>query len=186
MKTAYYKLIFFIVFLSTVVFSAYIYINVSNTSKYASIIERYCVKYKLDPLLVKAIIKAESNFNPSARSKKGAAGLMQIMPSTAKEIAEVYLGYKDFKEESLYEPETNIMIGACYVKLLSSAFDNNINLMLASYNAGIGNVKQWHQQNFQVQHDFNQMPFLETKKYVSKTKRVYKILKILDSFKILF
>jgi len=71
-------------------------------------------------------------------------------------------------------------------QLIVKVFDNNINLMLASYNAGIGNVKQWHQQNFHVQYDFNQMPFLETKKYVSKTKRVYKILKILDSFKILF
>jgi soluble lytic murein transglycosylase len=160
----------------------YIFIKINNTWKYSEFINKYATQYKVDPILIKAIIKAESNFVSNAVSSKGAIGLMQIMPATGKQIAQ-YLQIKNFKEEMLFNPETNIMFGICYYKILNTMFDGNSNLILASYNAGLGNVTQWRQMNPIVEYDSEQMPFNETKKYVKKIDKIYAILKITDKIK---
>lgn len=159
------------------------YASFRKAAKYSGIVNKYALQYGVDPLLVKAVIKAESNFNPSAKSKKGAIGLMQLMPSTGKEVAISYLGYKDFKEGILYEPEVNIMLGTYYLKILSVMFKNNTNLVLASYNAGLGNVQQWHRKNPFIEYDSDEMPFTETKKYVLRINRIYKFLKFIENNK---
>ncbi|MDD2524217.1 MAG: lytic transglycosylase domain-containing protein [Endomicrobiaceae bacterium] len=176
------KLIGFILLGILLIVYVYLYIHINNISKYSDIVTKYSIQYNIDPLLVKAVIKAESNFNPLAKSKKGAIGLMQLMPSTGKEVA-AYLGYKDFKEDRLYEPEVNIMLGTYYLKILSAMFNNNTNLVLASYNAGLGHVRQWHQENPFIEYDSEEMPVTETKRYVSKINRIYTILKLIDNNK---
>ncbi|GAB1401843.1 hypothetical protein MASR1M68_07540 [Elusimicrobiota bacterium] len=160
----------------------YVFIHINNTWKYSEFINKYSVQYKVDPVLIKAIIKAESNFVSNAVSTKGAIGLMQIMPSTGKQIAQ-YLQIKNFKEEMLYNPEINIMFGIWYYKILHTMFNGNSNLVLASYNAGLGNVSQWRQTNPIVEYDSEQMPFNETKKYVKKIDKIYAMLKFVDKIK---
>ena len=156
---------------------SYILFNVNKALRYYPVIKQYSQQYNVDPLFITSIIKVESNFNPDARSKKGAIGLMQIMPPTAKEIAGKYFGVTDFNEQQLYDADFNIKIGVCYVKILSDMFNNNANLVLASYNAGLGNVQKWQQENPIIEYDSEEMPFKETKHYVSKISKIYGILK---------
>ena len=156
---------------------SYILFNVNKALRYYPVIKQYSQRYNVDPLFITSIIKVESNFNPDARSKKGAIGLMQIMPPTAKEIAGKYFGVTDFNEQQLYDADFNIKIGVYYVKILSDMFNNNTNLVLASYNAGLGNVQKWQQENPIIEYDSEEMPFKETKHYVSKISKIYGILK---------
>lgn len=87
--------------------------------------------YDIDPLLIKAVIKQESNFDRYAISKKGASGLMQLMPGTAQ----------DMNVTDLFNPRENIFGGVRYLKKLSNLFDGDLKLILASYNAGPDRVR---------------------------------------------
>ncbi len=175
------KILSVILILCLAVASCYTFVNIKRALKYYPIIEKYSTQYKIDPLLTVSIMKVESNFNPNVKSKKGAIGLMQIMPQTAKEVSEKYLNLKGFSEEKLYEPDFNIMIGVCYIKILSDMFNGNMNLVLASYNAGLGNVQKWRIENPIIEYDPDEVPFKETKKYVAKISKFYKQLKAVES-----
>ena len=96
------------------------------------IIKRASNLYGVDPELVTAVLRAESDYDAGATSSKGAKGLMQLMPETAKE-----LGVKN-----CYDPVENIMAGTRYLKSLLSRYDGNIELTLAAYNWGMGNVER--------------------------------------------
>ena len=172
-----FKIVLGICLICVLLMVSYIIFNINKSLKFYPIIEQYSIEYNVDPLLITSIIKVESNFNSDAKSKKGAIGLMQIMPSTAKEISEKYFNFFDFNENKLYDPEFNIRTGVCYVKILSDMFNNNINLVLASYNAGLGNVQKWQQENPIIEYDSQEMPFKETQNYVSKIDKIYSILK---------
>ena len=109
--------------------------------KYEEIVNKYSYEYNLDPLLVLAVIKTESNFNTEAESNKGAKGLMQIMDSTGEWIASK-LEVDNFNTNMLYEPEINIEFGCWYLNNLLKEF-GDLSLALAAYNGGSGNVTKW-------------------------------------------
>lgn len=146
--------------------------------KYSEYVYKYSEKYEVDPLLIFAIIKCESNFNPNVISSSQAIGLMQLMDATAQELADD-LGVDYVKKSSLYNPELNIEFGTKYFSNLMKEYDNNYLLALTAYNAGIGNVKKWIEQGIINKDGSNieNIPFKETNNYVRKIVRDYEIYK---------
>lgn len=121
-----------------------------------------CTKYDVDPNLIKAIIKAESNFDPEAVSPKNAKGLMQLIPSTAR----------DYGVDDSFDPSSNIEGGVKMLRELMDYFGGNIKLTLAAYNAG---------KNAVIKYGNNIPPYPETQDYV---KRVMKYYSNINSIKI--
>lgn len=143
--------------------------NLLSPIFYKDILYKYAGIYKMDPLLIAAIINVESKFSPVATSKKGAIGLMQILPTTAEEIAkELNIDYINVDE--LYEPEKNIKIGFYYISKLQKKFKGNIILALAAYNAGMSNVDKWQE-------------YKETREFVHKVLKTYNKFKFIQKLK---
>lgn len=142
--------------------------------QYNKEVEKYSTKYSVDPHLIYSIILAESKFNADAKSSKGAVGLMQITPQTGRYIADL-LKMDDYSDEKLYEPDINIEIGTYYLSKLFKDFNGDVNCVLAAYNGGEGNVRKWLQENINRNLTEEGIPFKETKKYILKVKRYYKI-----------
>jgi len=117
-------------------------------TRYDRLIKEISQKYNVNPALVKAVIKAESDFNPYAVSKKGARGLMQLMPKTMK----------DLKVYDPFHPRDNINGGVKFLKRMLTRFNNNIPLSLAAYNAGAETVEKYE----------DIPPYQETQHYVKK------------------
>ncbi|MEH2363078.1 lytic transglycosylase domain-containing protein [Nostoc sp.] len=129
-------------------------------------IEKWSTERKLNPLLVTALIRQESRFEPKIKSVANATGLMQLLPSTAQWIAPQIK--VDIKTINLENPNDNIMLGTWYLDHTHQQYNNNSLLAIASYNAGPGNVSKWLQtQTTQDPDEFvEQIPFDETKNYV--------------------
>lgn len=145
-------------------------------TKYWEYVYQYAKEYEVDPLLIFAMIKAESNFNPNVVSSSNAIGLMQLMDATAEELARK-IDVSFTKNASLYHPELNIKLGTKYFSDLLKEYKGNIPLALTAYNAGIGNVKRWIEQGT-IQKDgsdIENVPYKETNHYVRKILRDYKI-----------
>lgn len=129
----------------------------------------YSQKNNIDPFLVAAIIKNESNFKHKAVSGVGAVGLMQIMPETGRWIAE-QMGLENYKDSDLYLTKTNIRMGCWYVSELDHEFKQNMTLVMIAYNAGRGQTREWMQENGWT-YDFNDVqaiPYADTREYVAK------------------
>ncbi|MBN1550804.1 tetratricopeptide repeat protein [bacterium] len=109
---------------------------------YWDIITIYAEKNALDPFLVAGIIRQESAYNPGALSYANARGLMQVIPSTGKHVAQ-QLGIKNFKTAQLYDTKTNIAIGTKYLAGLIQRFDGNLYRAIAGYNAGPNATNKW-------------------------------------------
>lgn len=142
---------------------------------YREIVEKYANAYEVDPFLIAAVIREESHFKPESFSHKGAVGLMQIMPNTAKEVAQ-WLG-EDYNQDMLTDPETNIRYGTRYLAHLNKQFAGNSILVLASYNAGSGKVREWLRglPTGTDSYLIEDIPYQETKEYVRKVLRSYRI-----------
>lgn len=144
---------------------------------YKTQIKNAATKYNIKSELVASIIKAESGFDQYAKSKKGALGLMQILPSTAKWICQYY--NIDFQDENqLFDPQTNILIGCQYLVYLFEKFQNT-DTALCAYNAGEGVVKNWLA-NTQYSEDnitLTKIPFKETENYLQKIHNNLKVYK---------
>lgn len=124
---------------------------------YAELVSAAATANQLPAALLHAVIQAESSYNSGATSPKGAGGLMQLMPDTARE-----LGVKD-----VYDPKANIQGGAKYLKRLMTLFDNDIALAVAAYNAGPQAV---------ISRGGVIPPFAETQRYVPSVLRQYRRL----------
>jgi len=123
--------------------------TIGRGAAFDDVIERHAAAGRVRPELVRAVIQAESAFNPRARSVKGAMGLMQLMPATAAEY-----GVLD-----AYDPHENIRGGVAYLRTLLTRYDGNEELALAAYNAGPGAVEKYG----------NAVPpFRETRSYVGR------------------
>ena len=147
--------------------------------EYSEYVTLYSNKYGLEENLVYSIIKSESNFNQNAVSGKGAIGLMQIMESTGRWAASE-IGIKDFEPSMLLNPETNIEIGCWYLKWLMKNFDN-METVIAAYNAGNGNVSRWLSDS-EYSDDgvkISLIPYSETKTYVKKVRLFYNLYKMI-------
>lgn len=120
-------------------------------SKYNDIIIAAAKKHDVDAALVSAVIKAESDYNPRTMSHKGARGLMQLMPATAKR----------FGVTNSFDPAENIYAGTRYLRWLLKTFDGNADLAVAAYNAGEGNVWKYD----------GVPPFRETVNYINRISK---------------
>lgn len=157
----------------------YLIIKLLYPYQHSDIISREADYYGLDPLFVAAVINTESHFRSEVESPKGAVGLMQIMPDTAKWIAEQQ-GISKFKQEDLLKPETNIAFGTWYLANLTKEFNSPVKV-LAAYNGGRGNVKEWLEKGVWSgdEEDLEQIPFEETQNYVKKVLRSYRVYHII-------
>lgn len=122
--------------------------SVLARTPYGEIIAAMSEAHGVDPMLVRALIQVESNYRPKAKSHKGAMGLMQLMPSTAREL----------KVRNPYDPKANIAAGVKHLKGLIDRFDGALDMALAAYNAGEGAVKKFG----------GIPPYRETRNYVTK------------------
>ena len=133
-----------------------------GSRQYDAAIVRYARHYGVDPNLIKAVMAVESGFNPDVISQKGAVGLMQLMPETANGLA-LRLGY-GLKKGALANPDVNIHLGTFLLSELARRYNSDLDLMLAAYNAGEGNVEKYN----------NQIPpFSETQRYIREVKSKY-------------
>ena len=156
-------------------------INVENivlkniyTMQYEECIYKCSEECEIDPLLVLAIIRVESNLKKDSVSLSQAKGLMQLMDSTADELATKLNMNEDY---DIFNAETNIELGTTYMSNLLTYYNNNIYLALAAYNAGIGNVNKWIEKGTIKKDgsDIENIPFKETRNYVRKVLRDYRI-----------
>ena len=106
---------------------------------YEQIIRGHARNYELDAALVAAVVYEESRFDAAARSRSGAIGLMQLLPSTAEGIA-LRTGGRRFRVDDLYDPEINVRYGSWYLRHLLEKYDGSVAKALAAYNGGQGNV----------------------------------------------
>ena len=128
------------------------YVAVPASEAYDEIIAEAATLYDMDANLIHAVMQAESAFHPYAVSRAGAEGLMQLMPELSDEM-----GVSD-----AFDPRENIMGGVRYLKRLLDYHDGNLDLALASYNAGPGNVERYG----------GVPPFRETRNYVKTIKQI--------------
>lgn len=151
--------------------------------QYRHLIEQYAKEFGVDPLLVAAIIRTESNFRTDAVSSKGALGLMQIMPETARWVAgQLKMG--PLTEEQILAPEINIKLGTWYLASLLKEFDGRVDVAIAAYNGGRGRVSNWLQNKVWSgqYHDRHQIPFPETRQFLYKVRTAYEKYQCLYSY----
>lgn len=135
----------------------------SSIAHFEPLINQYAKMHNVDPALVKAMIAVESAFQPGVVSAKGALGLMQIIPGTGQRYG-VTADRKQSVQQKLFDPATNLKVGTRYLRDLLGMFAQNIELALAAYNAGEGNV---------VKYKNKVPPFAETRDYVKKVQKLY-------------
>ena len=149
-------------------------IKILYKKEYSEHVTKYSQEYGVDENLIYALIKAESNFEADAVSNRNAQGLMQLMPATAEEVANK--NEIELTEDNILDPEININIGTKYISTLLEKYES-VEIALAAYNAGIGNVDKWIENRIIKADgsDIENIPFKETNNYVRKIMRDYKI-----------
>lgn len=179
-RIALIAVLFTAIFIGIVLFisSNKIILKIVYPLKFSEEVNKYSQEFDIDPLLVFAVMKAESNFDRYAASGKGAKGLMQITDKTGIWAAEK-IGIKDFSSANLFIPDTNIHIGCWYLSKLKKQFNGDITLAITAYNGGSGRVQEWlkNEELSSTGKSLEKIPFIETDKYVKKVLREYEIIK---------
>lgn len=142
---------------------------------YKEEIVRSSKEFGVDPFLIASIINVESKYDKMAKSNKDAMGLMQIRETTG-DWASREIGL-EFSKEDLYRPDINIRLGSWYINKLFEEFDGNLDLVLAAYNAGSGNVNKWLSEKDYCSDGqvLDKIPFRETEDYLTRVKSNYKV-----------
>jgi len=172
------KSVLIISLIIAIMVSAYFAASYLDYKKAQGLCEESAVKYGgiygVEPELVLSVIYAESNFNFKAESKKGAAGVMQIMPSTAEYICSRLK--EEYQAENLYDYDKNIKYGTYYLGYLLGIFPA-VETAVAAYNAGEGTVREWLKAYSSDGATLDSIPYKETKNYTEKVMNRYSKLK---------
>jgi soluble lytic murein transglycosylase len=143
-----------------------VYLRARYPLEYEHILRTHARNHDLDPALVAAVVYVESRFDPNAQSAAGAIGLMQLLPDTAKGIA-LRTGGKRFVVADLRDPEINVRYGTWYLDHMRERY-GRLNLALAAYHAGQGNVDHWRAEGLGI-------AFPETRAYVEEVERLTRV-----------
>lgn len=167
-------------------------LRLAYPTEFTEMIEAETKRYGVDTLLVYSLIRQESTFRVGAVSPAGALGIMQIMPVTGREIAND-IRIRNFSNQSLFDPQINIRIGTNYLYRRLRNFNGHVPLALASYNAGIGNVRGWASSRKDLpdlssvttsepssEVWFDELPWSETTGYIKTILRNWMIYRYLD------
>ena len=145
--------------------------------KYEERIKEASRTYGVDPYLVAAVIKTESNWDPEASSHKGAQGLMQLMPETANDIiAQGLIDGSVYSADNLTDSDTNIEFGCAYLAYLIRYFNGATDKAIAAYNAGMGNVEDWTKEGDALH---NAITFPETQAYLARVNMAQQRYRVL-------
>ncbi|HZK24669.1 MAG TPA: lytic transglycosylase domain-containing protein [Oscillospiraceae bacterium] len=163
-----------IIVLLVVFFRSPYFRRLSYPYHHRKIIEKNALEFRVDPLLVAAVIHTESKFDVRAVSPKGALGLMQIMPPTAAWIAQK-LKLGSLTKEQILQPETNIRLGAWYLANLTQEFNGQLDLVITAYNGGPGQVNRWLASGVWSGRyaDRAEIPFSETREFLERVRTTY-------------
>ena len=174
-RAALILLVFFLCLFGTVRWWGRLFFPLS----YWPLIEAESGRHRLDPLLILAIIREESAFDPKAISSRGARGLMQVMPETGAWIA-ARLG-EEFMLGRLFVPADNIRFGTWYLAALLAEFQGDLTRSLVAYNAGGNKVRAWLAEGTWDGSlaALDRLPYKETRRYVIKIIRSYRIYRFL-------
>ena len=155
--------------------------ELSYPRPYSATVEAVATEFDVDPHLVWAVIREESRYDPEALSYVGARGLMQVMPPTQAWIAEEW--EEDIPPGDAFTPETNIRMGAWFLRFLLDYFDDDLELVIAAYNGGAGSVDGWQADPLVSNRDdlLRWIGFGETREYLSRVSLSYEIYKELYS-----
>lgn len=150
--------------------------NICFPYRYGDIIIKTANKYNIEKSLIQSIIYCESRYNSKVKSSKGAIGLMQVMPATAK----AFWSDGEFSEDSLYDPQKNIETGCAFLSYLFNKYEDEI-IVVACYNAGETVVLSWLDDNNNLQ--IGNIKYKETREYVEKVMKFKKVYKLRSGLK---
>ncbi|MCI1966810.1 MAG: lytic transglycosylase domain-containing protein [Oscillospiraceae bacterium] len=144
--------------------------------RYTEYVEQYAEEYHLEPALVYAVIRSESNFDADAKSRSGALGLMQMMPDTFQWLQEKE--DTSYSDEDLFRPEVNIRYGCRFLSMMIEKY-RVVRTALCAYNAGSGTVDGWlgDSQYSADGKNLDYIPYKETRKYADKVMEGYETYK---------
>lgn len=170
----------YLIALVFIILLGWMYVNPSVLGKfiypiyYKQEIHKSAANFEVDPLLIAAIIRVESNFKHESVSNKGALGIMQLMPDTAAWINST--GFQNqLTNQDIGKVDVNIDLGTWYVKWLQDYYKGDIVKVISAYNAGQGNVDRWveHGNWYGQTHEIESIPFGETRHFVQRVLYYY-------------
>lgn len=149
--------------------------QLSYPKPYSDTVQSAAAEFNVDPLLIWAVMREESRFDPEALSYAGARGLMQITPPTQTWIAE-QLG-QEFAPGDAFLPEPNIRMGAWYLRYLTDYFKEDLDLALMAYNGGAASVEAWQKDPMVTNRDdlLRWIGFGETREYLERVSLSYRV-----------